>query len=238
MKRFALVVDDDRILRNFIWKKSRKYEDLFHVILAGDGKEALEKLEKYPISLVVTDLQMPVMDGFELIAHLSENFPDIPVMVLTAHEAPDEKKAALQRATAEYIEKPFVVEKLVELIRAYFDKEVEGGKLNTISLEMFVQLVEMASRTCTILVIHKKDRREGSLLFRNGELYEARIGSRRGKEAALEILGWEKTVLFIRNDCPVEEKRISENVQALLMDALRLRDEKEAERPYFVETDR
>ncbi|MCG6893146.1 MAG: response regulator [Desulfobacteraceae bacterium] len=238
MKRFALVVDDDRILRNFIWKKSQKYRDLFHVLLAADGMEALEKLEKYPISLVVSDLLMPNMDGFELIAHLSENFPDIPVMVLTAHKASTEKKLALQKTAAEYIEKPFVVEDLVELMRAYFDKESEGGQLKTISLEMFVQLVEMASRTCTILVINKEDRREGSLLFRSGELYEARIGTLRGREAALEILGWEQSVLFIRNDCSVKEKRIEDNVQAILMDALRIRDEKKAAKPFYVETER
>jgi CheY-like chemotaxis protein len=52
------------------------------------GKEAVQILDATGVDLVVTDLRMPKMDGFELLAHMSGNYPDIPVIVMTAYGTP------------------------------------------------------------------------------------------------------------------------------------------------------
>jgi len=224
MLRNVLIVDDDRILRNLIAKKCAKYKTRFTPLLAGDGIEALDILKEKSISLIITDLQMPNMDGFELIAHLTESYPDIPVIILTGYKAPTWKKQILQKDASGYIEKPFVVEDLVETIRDSIEKEAEGGLLHTVSLEMFVQLIDIDSRTCTIRVVEKATQREGGLFFKDGILMDARIGEVRGKKAACDILTWNDVVLLLQDSCPIKERMITADLRAILMDAMNLRD--------------
>ncbi len=225
MLRKVLIVDDDRILRNLIQKKCKKYEKIFMPLLAGDGNEALETLKAHSVSLVVTDLQMPNMDGFALIAHLSKTYPDIPVIVLTGFIAPEWKKKRLKEFAAGYIEKPFVVEELVETIKNYIEKESEGGLLHSIPLEMFVQLIELDSRTCTIRVADSASGKEGGLFFRDGMLLDARIGEMHGTQAAYDIFAWENVVIFLQDSCTVQEQTVDEDLAGIILEAMRLKDE-------------
>jgi len=227
MLKKVLIVDDDRILCSLIQNKCKKYENLFRTILAGDGVEAVEQLQKHAISLVVTDLQMPRMDGFSLIAHLSDTYPDIPVIILTGFSTPHWKKAVLKESALEYIEKPFVVEELVETIKDALEKEIEGGILHSISLEMFVQLVQLDNKTCTIRALNKLTDKIGVLFFKNGTLLDARLGEQLGLPAAHEIFSWDDVVLYIQDSCAVEKSKIDQDLQAILMEALRRKDEAE-----------
>ena len=225
MQKKVLIVDDDRILLSLTEKKLKKHENNFTVLTAEDGLQAVSILKENHISLVATDLHMPHMDGFALLAHLSENYPDIPVIILTAYGSPTSKKNALEGGAAEYLEKPFVMEELTQKIIASLAKESEGGILQTVTLEMFLQLVEMEQKTCTIRVTNKTSDLKGVLFFNNGELFEARLQDTKGLQSAYQILSWNKVALSIQDTCPVNTKQINENLQAILMDAMRLKDE-------------
>ncbi len=227
MVRNILIVDDDQIWLRVLEKKLAKYRKDFEVVLAGDGKQALEMLQSSSISLVVTDMQMPNMDGLTLLAQMSESYPDIPVMVVTAYSTPKLKRAVLERGGAGYIEKPFVVEDLARKIIGMLKKQSEGGILQTIPLEMFIQLIEMEQKTCTIRVFNKSTAQQGVLFFREGDLMDARLAGRKGLPAAYAIFSWLEVALTIEDTCPVEEKRIDKDLQAILMDAMRIRDEGE-----------
>jgi len=235
MIKKVLFVDDDRILRHLILKKLDKYKNTFTVLTAEDGLDAVKKLKEDTISLVVTDLQMPQMDGFALMAHLSEKYADIPVIVQTGHSTPKSKKYVLERGASGYIEKPFKAEQLAEKIIATLKKQSEGGVLQTIPLEMFIQLIEMEQKMCTIRVVEKTSRKLGVLFFRDGSLMEARIGSRHGKQAAYEIFSWDKVTLSIQDDCAIKEKKIEGDLQAILFDAMRLKDEASEDEEAFSE---
>jgi len=225
MLKKILLVDDDRIMLSLAANKFKKYEKNFTVMTAADGVDALKKLKQDHFSLVVTDLQMPRMDGFSLLANLSERYPEIPVIVLTAYGSQSSKKAILKSGAAGFMEKPFVVEELAGKILESLKKESEGGILQTVPLEMFLQLVEIEQKTCTIRVIDKATRRSGVLFFRNGNLLDARIQNEKGTAAAYEIFSWEKVTLSIQDTCAVVNKRIKEDLQAILMEAMRLKDE-------------
>lgn len=225
MIKKVLFVDDDQILCHIIQKKFAKYKDSFTVITAGDGLEALEKLKENTIALVVTDMQMPKMDGLSLLAHLSEKYPDIQVIVQTGHSTPESKKVALERGAAGYIEKPLNAEDLGQKITTTLKKESEGGTLQSVTLEMFLQLIEMEQKTCTIRVVEKKSGKQGALFFKDGDLLDARFSAHRGNSAAYEIFSWGKVALSIQYDCAINKKKIDGNLQSLLMDAVRLRDE-------------
>ncbi len=225
MIKKVLFVDDDRILCRLIHKKFEKHENIFSTITAVNGLDAIEKLKNNAISLVVTDLQMPEMDGFALLAHLSKKYPDIPVIIQTGHRNPKLKTIAIKGGAADYIEKPFKVEELGEKIITTLKKESEGGILQTISLEMFIQLVEMEQKTCTIRIVEKHSQNSGVLFFKNGELLDARFLENQGKLAAYEIFSWDEVMLSIQDNCPINNKRINEDLQAILFDAMRLKDE-------------
>lgn len=225
MEKKVLFVDDDRILRRMVQKKLEKYTDTFSVLTAEDGLDAVKKLKDNTISIAVTDLQMPQMDGFALLAHLSEKYPDIPVIIQTGYGTPKSKRYVLERGAAGFIEKPFQAEKLAQKIIATLKKESEGGILQTIPLEMFTQLIEMERKTCTIRVVDKMSGNSGVLFFRNGDLMEARIGGQHGKPAAYELFSWDQVTLSIQDDCAIKEKRIDQDLQLILFEAMRLKDE-------------
>lgn len=84
-KKNILVVDDSKVV---LKKLNNLLENDFFIISALHGEEALEALEKYHIDLVITDLEMPVMDGFELISHIvsSMQTEHIPIIAITSHE--------------------------------------------------------------------------------------------------------------------------------------------------------
>jgi len=236
MKKNALVVDDDRILRHLIKKKFQAHSSVFSTLLAGDGQEAVQILKENTISIVVTDLHMPQMDGFALLALMSEKYPDIPVIVFTAYSTPQAKKRVLATGAAGFIEKPFVVEDLADNIISILEKESEGGTLQTVSLDMFLQLIEMEQKTCTIRVINKETEKQGVLFLRRGELLDARIRDMHEKEAAYEIFSWDSASLSIQDTCVLDKKVIKEDLQAVLFEAMRLKDEAGEDASAFQET--
>ena len=225
MTQKVLIVDDDHIWLRLIKKKFENYADTFTTLTALDGTEAVDSLKQNMISLVVTDMQMPEMDGLALLAHLSENYPDIPVIIMTAYSTPSSKKTVLDGGAAGYIEKPFVVEDLATKIIKTLQKETEGGTLQTVPLDMFTQLIEMEQKTCTIRVFNKLTESKGILFFYKGDLMDARINNRQGNDAAYEIFAWDSVTLSIQDESAIKEKRIKGELQAILFDAMRMKDE-------------
>jgi CheY-like chemotaxis protein len=199
-----LFVDDDRVVRQLIHKRCQRNDYPFDLVLAENGVEAVKMLQTVPISLVVTDLQMPEMDGFELLAYLSEHYPDIPVIIQTAHDSRQHRRAVLEGGAVGYVEKPLDVDALVTKIMDALDDTIEGGTLQSVPLETFCQLIEMEEKTCTLRIGNREDSRQGALFFNGGRLVEARYAEMRGKEAAAEILSWEHTTFSIQDTCQVE----------------------------------
>jgi CheY-like chemotaxis protein len=239
MTKSVLVADDDQELLLVLKEGMEKYKDEFNVLLAGDGQAALQKLESHSVSLVVADLKMPGMDGFSLLARISEYYPDIPVIVITAYGSDQIREMVHQNGAAGYLEKPFMIDDLVREMRSVMEKEAEGGTLHGISLPMFLQLIDMEQKTCTLRVHEKEKGGEGVLFFREGELLEARTGSKHGEEAVYTILSWDDVLISIQNTCSIKTRKIHKDSQALLMDAMRIKDEsKEEESLDVVEQDK
>jgi CheY-like chemotaxis protein len=225
MIKKVLIVDDDQEMLLSLKEGLEKYNETFSVLMAGDGLIAMEKLKKFPISLVVTDLKMPRMDGFTLLACIMEQYPDIPVIIMTGYSTPEMQKLAREGGAVGYIEKPFMIEDLARKIMTAMRKESEGGTLHGISSGMFLQLIEMEQKTCTIRLVDKSSGKQGVLFFRDGELLDARINGLQGVKAAYEIFSWDEVTLSIQNVCPQKEKKIESDLQVVLLEAMRLKDE-------------
>ncbi len=111
----VLVVEDDAAIRLFI---QRQLSKTYNVLLAPDGGQALDMLSERMVSLVVSDVMMPVMDGVELCAAIKSDFRHchIPVILLTAKTMTQSKIEGAQAGADAYIEKPFSTEHLLAVI--------------------------------------------------------------------------------------------------------------------------
>jgi len=226
MIRNVLMVDDDKDLLASLKEGLGKYDETFHVFTSDSGLDAIEKLKNNTISLVVTDLKMEPMDGFSLLSHIMENYPDIPVIIITGYGTPEMEKLAKKGGAVGYIQKPFIVKDLAVKMMTTLRRESDGGTLHNVSSGMFLQLVEMEQKTCTIRLEDTSTGRKGVLFFKDGELYDARMNDLQGKDAAYEMFSWEQVVLSIQNECQAKENKIQSDLQGLILEAMRLKDER------------
>jgi DNA-binding response OmpR family regulator len=226
MVKKVLIVDDDTVMVQTLKEGLIRYDDTFMVLTAEDGLDAADRLKEHTVSIVVTDLKMPRMDGFSLLAHIMEHYPEIPVIIITGFSTSAMERAAWEGGAVGYISKPFMINDLAKKIITTLRREADGGTLHSISSGMFLQLVEMEEKTCTIRLVSKSTGRQGVLFFSQGGLLDARVDGLRGEEAAYEIFSWEEVSLSIQNSCQQKEKHIHRDLQAILLEAVRLKDER------------
>lgn len=112
----ALVVDDSRIDRHMVRALLEK-QGPFEVEEAEHGRAALAAMERSLPGIVFTDLQMPEMDGLELVDAIRERHPSVPVILMTAHGSEETAVEALRRGAASYVPKRKVAAELVATAR-------------------------------------------------------------------------------------------------------------------------
>lgn len=112
MKKVVLVVDDSATVRKFV-ATSLQIQG-FATVTAADGMEALERMPNEQIDAIVTDLNMPDMDGFEFIRNLRSMpaYASIPIIVLSSITNQEEKDTAEKLGVVAYLEKPFSAERI------------------------------------------------------------------------------------------------------------------------------
>ncbi len=110
----VLFVDDELPLRDVVSRLlDRRGVD---VTTAGDAITAVEVLRDEPFDLVLTDFQMPGMDGLELLAHVREHYPDLPAIMITGHASVQHAVRAMAGGAVDYLPKPFAVDALAERV--------------------------------------------------------------------------------------------------------------------------
>jgi CheY-like chemotaxis protein len=228
MRRLVLIVDDNQEMLFTLKDGLEKYAHTFSVLISGDGVDAVRKIQKHLVSVVVTDLKMPRMDGISLLSAITTNYPGTPVIVMTGYITDNIQDKALQSGAVDYIEKPFLVDDLAAKIMAVINSEADGGKLQNVTPSIFLQLVAAEEKTCTIRLSSCATGRSGLLFFRAGELVQARCEGVTGEAAAYEMFGWDAVDLAIQNQCAIRTNAINKDVQAVYLEALRRKDESEA----------
>ncbi|MEW6002107.1 MAG: response regulator [Nitrospirota bacterium] len=125
-----LVVDDNQDSRELVVKilRNKGYE----IVEAADGEEALEKAVKELPHLILMDISIPKLDGFEVTRRLKslEEFKDTPIVALTAHAMKGDREKALEAGCEGYISKPIDIHKLPDQVKSFL-----RGKWESISGE-------------------------------------------------------------------------------------------------------
>ncbi|MEZ6057369.1 MAG: response regulator [Planctomycetaceae bacterium] len=130
-----LVVDDskvDLVLASQLLARAERWS----VITAADGKQALELVERLNPDLVVTDLQMPEMNGLELVEVMRNEFPRIPVVLMTAAGSELIAVQALERGAASYVPKTQLNDSLVDTVRRLLESTEEQAHRDRLQRQM------------------------------------------------------------------------------------------------------
>jgi two-component system chemotaxis response regulator CheY len=116
MAKTALVVDDSATIRKLV--SACLTGNGFTVIEAGNGKEALDKMTGQTLHLIVTDLNMPIMNGIEFIQSVRANaaYKFTPILFLTTESQEDKKKEAAAAGATGWLVKPFKADKMLEAV--------------------------------------------------------------------------------------------------------------------------
>lgn len=122
----VLVVDDSAVDRLLVGNLLR-CRGYFEVEFASDGAEALERLEDHLPTAVVTDMQMPVMDGLTLVREATRRFPSVPVILMTAFGTADTALEALRSGAADYVPKQRLAVDLCPAVRAVLSAAKAAG---------------------------------------------------------------------------------------------------------------
>jgi signal transduction histidine kinase len=145
-KERILVVDDEEPIREMV---ARIVNQMGHdAEKAKDGREALEVLRKGPISILVTDLKMPEIDGFELMKAVRAEFPDIYIICMTAHGASYAYTDVVSAGATDYITKPFTIDEMIaKLNRVLRERNhVKDLMLKTVEVERVNEEIKRAEQ--------------------------------------------------------------------------------------------
>lgn len=120
-KLTALVVDDSITIRRATSKFLEKNN--FNVILAKDGEDALKKLQDNIPDIILSDIEMPVMDGFEFVKHIKNiaKFKEIPIIMITSRTANKHKELAFSLGANDFLGKPYQEEELIKTIKTLLE---------------------------------------------------------------------------------------------------------------------
>lgn len=122
-----LVVDDDKTTRKLLgfYLKAKGFE----VVTAENGLDAIEKLGSENANLIMTDLNMPYMDGIELVKTLRADpaWAAIPIIMVTTEADPEERQKAMSAGASEYIVKPVTADAVAQTIKYILKNMFSAG---------------------------------------------------------------------------------------------------------------
>jgi CheY-like chemotaxis protein len=216
-----LIVEDERGTLLMLRKALVALRDCA-VVTAENGSEALKVLQQEAVDLVVTDLQMPVLDGFGLIAIMQRQYPMIPVIVMTGLHTSEAQKAE-DLGALRVMPKPIVMQTLHQEVLSALEKK-NAGLIKGLTMANLMQLLHWELKTCTMTV--KSRGRVGMLYVEKGELIHAHFREHYGERAALEILSWEQSEVEFVNECRMD-RTINKPTALLVMEAAMHKDEKQ-----------
>lgn len=119
----VLIVDDSAAIRKILQRVLRQAEvPLGEVYEAGDGVEALEMLKNKPVGLVLSDINMPNMDGLEFLSKVRAEhaWDKVPIVMVSTEGTQAKVLEAVERGASGYVRKPFTAEQIKEKLAGFF----------------------------------------------------------------------------------------------------------------------
>lgn len=218
----VLIVDDEASFLLSLKDVLKVHQDKFEILTAENGSAAVDLLRETSVDLLVTDLRMPEMNGFELLAWVSRHQPQLPVIAMSAFGTPEIEARLSKMDMLQFIEKPV---DLPLLEKAIFNGLKSGGKsfIRGIALATFLQLMNVEKKNCTLKIAAPQG--PAYLFVANGELIDAEYANLKGRDAVLEIVSWDDAEIEMDAVCRRQDDVVNMPLGHLLIEAFRIKDE-------------
>ena len=225
MKR-VLVVDDEEDMLWMLQRNLNKGMAEVEILAAKSGEEALAVLSDKKVNLVITDINMPGMNGLDLLIEINNRYPQTGVIIMTAYPSNAYKNEAMLRGSLRFIEKPFDINDMRRAVEEVL-KENEGfqGTVDGIELMDIVQFNGL-SRATAALKVTTRDH-EGMIFFKNGEVVHAMCDNESGERAFFTILRFQGGTLQNIRGVEPPTVSITKNLESLLFEVALKSDEEE-----------
>ena len=235
-KKNLLLVDSDAKSLRVMEVSLRKAG--FSVTTAVNGIDALEKARISPPELVLSDIKMPEMDGFEFCRQLKQEpkLENVPFIFLTAEKSIDYKVKGLELGVDDYLTKPIYIKEIITRIKILLEKKEKeslerrdprsgfSGDLADMGVVDLIQTIEIGRKSGCIRFA-RDDETKGTIYFRNGKVIDAETGSLRGEPAVYRLLVWNEGSFEIEFGNIDREDVVTLSSQGLLMEGMRRLDE-------------
>jgi CheY-like chemotaxis protein len=228
--RHILVVDDDHDFTQ-LFKEFLVSAGNWIVHTADHYAPALVVLREHPVTLAVLDLNMPVMDGMQLLRLLKQTYPALNVIVLTSAASQENRDFCLQNGAALFFDKAEVAtgfDRIYAAMEAVAAAPSEGfrGVLRQVGLAEVLQL-ECLGRKSLVLEVTTAGS-SGRIYVHDGSIVHAEIEEKTGEPALVRLLGLKGGEFKIHPYTPPARQTIDGYWESLMMEAARIHDEASA----------
>ena len=170
-KENILIVDDDVNILELLQRHLQSWN--YHVFKAISVKEAVTILRDTPINLLITDLKMPEVDGFELIKFVSEHYPKLPKLVVTGYPSVQGSLEAIKSGVVDYLTKPFTKDEL----KLALDKTMVASEKNVLQAKNsseekqqgYREIIGNSEKINTVIQIIERVKNNKATVFIKGE---------------------------------------------------------------------
>ena len=224
----VLLVDDDQDFLEVYWEILKGLPCAPEVHTASTGARGLALLESETFSLMIVDLNMPKMDGLQVIAIARRKYPQLRIVVWTSIADEQFRARAYGMGVDQYWQKPASESErknFLEAIDAILQRQAQAGfrGVQSKSLVDLIQL-ECLSQNSTLLKITNGSQ-VGRIWIQGGELIDAEMGEQKGEAAFRTILGWQNGNFELLPGDETRQRVIFSSYQALLLEVAQAMDE-------------
>ena len=223
MKR-VLVVDDEEDMLWMLQRNLNKGMSQVEILAASSGEEALAILSDKKVDLVITDINMPGMNGLDLLIEVNNRYPDTGVIIMTAYPSNTFEREAMMGGSLRFVEKPFDIKDMREIVGDVL-KTSDGfqGTLDGIDLIDIVQFNGLSKATSALKVTTADQ--EGMIFFKKGEVVHAMCDNTSGEKAFFKILKFQGGTLQNIRGVEPPVVSIQKNLESLLFESAVRNDE-------------
>lgn len=223
-----LILDDEQDLLEIYQEILARLPSQPEISTSSSGAEAIAALEANPYALLLVDLNMPTMDGFQVLAIVRRRFPALRTVVMTGSTDEDLRGRAYRVGVDLYIEKPKTGREIiffVDCIESLLERESQGGfrGVQSKTLLDIIQLECLTQSTSVLKVTSELG--EGRVWIQKGEIVDATVEDKSGKDAIVEMLGWNAGNFEVLPYGLPRPRTIFINYESLLMETAQFMDE-------------
>jgi CheY-like chemotaxis protein len=230
VRQKILILDDEQDLLEIYQEILARLPSQPEIRTSSNGHDAIAMLENEPFALLLVDLNMPQMDGFQVLAVVRRRFPTLRTVVMTGASEDDLRGRAYRIGVDLFLEKPKTGREIiffVDCIESLLERESQGGfrGVQSKTLLDIIQLECLTQNTCVLKITSESG--EGRIWIQKGEIIDASVEDKSGKPAIVEMLAWKAGNFEILPYGLPRPRTIHLNYESLLMETAQSMDEAE-----------